>query len=209
MNKKIITIICIITGFSAFFIYPHLPPQIPVHWGVSGQIDQYGDKRMIFVFSFLPLIIYTCMQLLPKIDPKKASYHLHSKAYQTVSFAMALFMAGIYIATSLAATGHNLSIDIFVKAGIGILLVVSGNVLSQIRPNYFFGIRTPWTLANENVWKKTHRIGSYAFVFCGTIIFGSAFIKGVPGFVLFISSILFTTVFIFVYSYVIFKKETE
>lgn len=205
-SRKIIGVLCLIVGLSAFVFYPHLPMQIPTHWGINGEINQYGSKNMIFVFSFIPLLVFAGMELFPKIDPRKDSYELHARAYETVKYAIVFFMIGLYIITAMASLGYRISVDVFVKAGVGILFIVLGNVLSQVRPNYFFGIRTPWTLANETVWRKTHRVSAYAFVLCGVISFISAFIHGTLSFIMVLGSILGSTFFLFVYSYIIYRK---
>jgi uncharacterized membrane protein len=195
-----------LVGMSAFFVYPYLPDLIPTHWGISGQIDAYSDKSMVFLISFLPLALMALFTVIPRIDPKKKSYQLHGKAYEIVVISMIFFMSALYFITTAVALGYNLPVDTFVKLGVALLFIIMGNVLGQVRHNYFFGIRTPWTLANEVVWRKTHRVGAYGFVIAGIFALFSAFLKGMLSFILMFIPLMVLVFYLFIYSYVVFKK---
>lgn len=196
----------VLVGISAFFVYPYLPNLIPTHWGISGQIDAYSDKSMVFLFAFLPLALMALFTVIPRIDPKKMSYQLHGKAYEIVVISMIFFMSALYFITTAVALGYNLPVDTFVKLGVALLFIIMGNVLGQVRHNYFFGIRTPWTLANDVVWRKTHRVGAYGFVIAGIFALFSVFLKGMLSFILMFVPLVVLVFYLFIYSYVIFKK---
>ena len=115
-------------------------------------------------------------------------------------------MSALYFVTTAVALGYNMPVDTIVKFGVGILYIIIGNVLGQVRHNYFFGIRTPWTLANEVVWRKTHRVGAFGFVIAGVFALISAFFKGTFSFVLMLTPILVLVLVVTIYSYVVFKK---
>lgn len=197
---------CILVGISAFFVYPHLPAEIPTHWNSQGQIDDYSPRAMVFLFSFLPLILMVLFEVFPKIDPKKRNYALHQKAYRTVVFSVVLFMAAIYVITILASLGFSVSVDFLVKLGMAFLFLLLGNVLGQVRHNYFFGIRTPWTLASETVWRRTHRVGGYAYMVAGLFALISAFLSGPASFWLMIVPVILISFGLMIYSLYLFKK---
>jgi len=211
-NKKMSTtnkglwIFSAFVGISAFFVYPYLPNLIPTHWGISGQIDAYSDKKMVFLIAFLPLALMALFTAIPRIDPKKISYQLHGKAYEIVVISMIFFMSALYFITTAVALGYDLPVDTFVKLGVALLFIIMGNVLGQVRHNYFFGIRTPWTLANEVVWRKTHRVGAYGFVLAGIFALFSAFLKGMLSFILMFVPLAVLVFYLFIYSYLVFKK---
>ena len=100
---------------------------------------------------------------------------MHKKAYSVAILAITLFMIAIHWISIYASLGNVVNIKILVNLGVGILFIVLGNYMGQIRHNYFFGIRNPWTLASEEVWTKTHRVGRYPFVLLGVIFIVSAF----------------------------------
>ena len=203
---KLLGLFCLLVGLSAFVVYPSLPAQIPTHWGISGQVDDYSDKIMIFALSFLPLLMMLIFVIAPKIDPKKQAYEIHGKAYRTVTLVMVLFLSLVYAITTAVALGYDLPVDTLVKLGIAVVFIVLGNVLKQVRHNYFFGIRTPWTLASEEVWRRTHRLGSYAFILAGLFAFVSVFLKGALSFYIMIIPILFISLGVTLYSLIIFKQ---
>ena len=95
----------------------------------------------------------------------------------------------------------------FVLASVGILIAITGNYMNSIKPNYFIGIRTPWTLEDSEVWKKTHRFASKLWIVGGVLMTVSAFIpflKGSPFFIL--GAVLILAGIPFIYSYQLFNK---
>lgn len=209
MSKKLFYGIFILNAISSLFFISILPDQIPTRWNLMGEISNYGSKYLIILFASLPLLVYVLMELLPKIDPNKESYSKHSKAYFTVKTTTAVFLMAIYYITLFASLGYELRVDIFVKLGIGILFIIIGNVLSQARRNYFFGIKTPWTLSNDKVWKKTHRVGAYAFVLLGALFVVTAFFTGIISMVLLMIGFIIAIAYPIIYSYLEYKKMNQ
>jgi len=208
-NKFILELI-IISIIGTIFVYGYLPDTIPLHWNIQGEIDRVGGKSNVFITGLLPLVLYMLMMLFPKIDPKKKSYEKHKKAYSITVGLILVFLIVIHWVTILVSLGLKLDVSTVVSIGIGVMFIVIGNFMSQIRQNYFFGIRTPWTLANENVWKKTHRVGGYGFIAIGAAFILSAFLKSsMLKFIIIVGGTIGFTIYIFVYSYFVFKKETE
>lgn len=209
MNKKIqvlFILISVVMLISSVYYYPVLPDKIPTHWDFSGEVNQYSGKWMIFVLSILPIGIYLLMGIMPKIDPKKASYLKHGKAYATVKVAIFLFLTALYVLTLLVSLGHSIQMDMIVKFAAGLLFIIIGNVLSQARHNYFFGIKTPWTLASEEVWKKTHRVGAYSFVIMGIITCILSLIPGrISGYIV-LASVIIAAGYPTVYSYIKYRE---
>jgi uncharacterized membrane protein len=205
LNQKIMAFI-ILSIIGTILIYPSLPGRIPQHWNIDGQADGFGGKGYLFITAVLPLGIYLMMVFLPKLDPKKDSYLNHAKAYQVTHWALTLFLICLHWITIGVASGYPLNVGIFIRILLGILFIILGNYLTQVRPNYFFGIKTPWTLANEEVWRKTHRVGGYGFVIAGLLDLVSAFFKGSAAFILTIGSICAVTVFAVIYSYLEYRK---
>jgi uncharacterized membrane protein len=205
LNKVAITLTAL-SLIGTFLVYPRLPDIIPTHWNASGQIDGMGSRNLVFVLGSIPLLLYILMIFLPKMDPRKENFEVHKKAYGITIIAIMLVMIALHWITIYAALGYHVDVGILVRVMIGILFIVMGNYMGQIRPNYFFGIRTPWTLSNEQVWQKTHRMGSYAFVIAGVLTAASVFIKGAAGFILMLSVMFAILIFTFGYSYHEYRK---
>lgn len=149
------------------------------------------------------------MTILPKIDPKKNSYLKHKKAYNIAKYFTVLFIIAVHWMIILYSLGFNINIGVFVRLFIGIMFIVIGNYMGQIRHNYFFGIRTPWTLANEIVWKKTHRVASFSFMISGIIFIASVFLNGVATVIAFVAAMVVAMLYPIIYSYVEYKKISK
>jgi uncharacterized membrane protein len=189
-------------------VFNHLPEKVPMHWNLRGEVDGYSGRWVgAFGIPLMTLGVYILMILVPRIDPKRSNYEKFAGAYNIFVTVLVLFLIALYSVVLLSAFGYNLDVGILVRIGVGVMFVVMGNYLTQVRHNYFFGIRTPWTLASESVWRKTHRLGGVLFVVAGIITLLSIFLGSVAGFILTIGSLLVVTIISAVYSYIIFKVE--
>jgi uncharacterized membrane protein len=157
-------------------IYPNLPEQVPIHWSSTGKVDSYGTKYFTLLLGAMPVGLYYMMLYLPRIDPRRENYAKHSGAYQMIQSSIIIFFTIVHWIAIAIALGFELNIGRLVSIGIGILFIIIGNYMSQIRHNYFVGIKTPWTLANEVVWRKTHRVGGVVFVIAGLMMSISSFL---------------------------------
>lgn len=207
MKKDWILIVIVLISFiTTIFVYNDLPEEIPQQWGIDGEVNSYWGKEAVFFTALLPLILYLLMKFLPKIDPKKESYEKHKKAYNMTIFTVIIFLIVIHWISIYVSLGHDMNIQLLVNLWVGILFIIIGNYMGQIRHNYFFGIRNPWTLASEEVWKKTHRASRYVFVVLGILFIISGFITGEIAIWLTIGGALVLVFFTTVYSYLVFRK---
>ena len=165
--KKSMTItllaLCILSLLGHVLIYPALPARVPTHWGLSGQVDATGPRWMDLVLAATPLLLLALAAVLPRIDPGRSSYRRHAKAYGAAMAGAVLMLLAFSWVTAAAALGYSIDVGTVVCLLIGLLLLCIGNYLPQARPSYFFGIRTPWTLASDAVWRRTHRAGGALF----------------------------------------------
>ncbi len=151
-------------------LWQKLPEKVPLHWGIRGEIDRYGDKgQLIWIPVLLPLLTHLLFLVIPKIDPKK-KLDILDRSYTKLRFGFILFMS--FLATLLlfmTKEGASLSPSLF-NVFIGLLVLFLGYLLKTVKPNYFIGIRTPWTLEDEQIWKKTHLVGGKLFFVAGVVI---------------------------------------
>lgn len=133
------------------------PEKVPVHWGPSGEVDDYGRKASVFLGPGLAFGIYLLMLFIPRIDPRKKNYDLFSGSYFVIRLTLSLFFGMISIVIALASLSYKIDVAMIIIVCVLLLFLVLGNLFGKIRPNYFVGLRTPWTLNNEEVWMKTHR----------------------------------------------------
>lgn len=205
INKWVI-ILVLLSLIGTGILYPYLPEQVPGHWNVKGEVDRYQNKAWVFFTATLPLLLYLLMTFLPKIDPKKKAYLKHEKAYNVTRILMVIFFVIIHWITMVVALGYPVNVGVVIRILIGFLFIILGNYMSQIRQNYFFGIKTPWTLANEQVWKKTHRVGGYSFIIMGIISIITAFLEGQIAWIMMFIGIGGAVIYPFIYSYLLFRK---
>lgn len=211
MSKKVIyglLAFCGISFIGQLILYPQLPEKVPIHWNVNNEIDGWAEKGSIFLMALLPLLILALFIVIPKIDPRKESYKKHAGIYQTFSALMTVFTAVVSWFTPLTALGIEISVGLLINLGLGLIFVLLGNQMPRIRHNYTFGIRTPWTLASETVWKKTHRLCGLIFVVSGIVMMISGFFTGMAATVG-IAFLLAGCVVGVVYSWWIYKQETD
>jgi uncharacterized membrane protein len=114
--------------------------------------------------------MWALMKILPKIDPRGSNYAKFAGAFEAIIVSIMVFMLALHIVILRAALGYPVQIERIIPIGIGVLLIVVGNLLPRARPNWFVGIRTPWTLSSDRVWEKTHRFGGRVFVAGGILI---------------------------------------
>ncbi len=205
-----IWILLIGTLIAGIVIYPHLPDQVPIHWNIEGEVDNYGSRA--FGAFMLPLVIigiYLMMVFMPLIDPRRDNYVRFAGAYRYLRWATVLILCVLYAASIMSAMGIAVNIGMLVKAVVAILFIIIGNYMGQMRPNYFVGIKTPWTLANEKVWEKTHRVGGRLWVGAGFLELALAPINTVWSAYLYFGLILVMAVAPILYSYYAFRKFTR
>lgn len=201
-----IAVLLIIAVISPLF-YFRLPSVVPTHWGLYGQPDGWGPSWFAaFFFPLIIIAIYLLLTYIPRIDPKKERYTEFSREYGMFKVTIILFLAVLYVLTSFAGMGYAVKIDVVVPLMVGILFVTLGNYFDKIKSNWFFGIRTPWTLSSESVWNKTHKLGSRLFVLGGIIIALGAFLPAILKFVSFLVVIGVLVIVPMIYSYVLYKK---
>jgi len=193
---------------AAILVYPKMPEQVPIHWNVQGVADGYGSRA--FGTFFLPLLniaMYALFLVLPKLDPKRANYEKFTSSYLTIRYAFHLFFMGLFAATAAASLGYPVSVDRWIKIGAAVLVIVMGNVMGRVRHNYFVGFKYPWTLANEEVWKRTHQFGAKLMVAGGfAALCGAILTDGTVSFVILMAGLLIPMVITTIYSYLIYKK---
>ncbi|WP_221259715.1 SdpI family protein [Flavobacterium okayamense] len=188
------------------FIWNNLPETVPMHWNGKGEIDRYGSKNELWsMTSMLSGLGYFLFLIIPKIDPKGKLSKMGNKL-DNLRLMMALFMSALsmFIIYSVQQAESK---PTFIFALIGLLFAGLGNYFKTIKPNYFIGIKTPWTLENEEVWKKTHLFGGKLWFAGGLLIFIlSLIIPNVYSFYVLMTVTVIISIIPIIYSYLKFKK---
>jgi uncharacterized membrane protein len=187
--------------------YPFLPDTIAVHWNAAGHADGFQHKAFGFLFPLLMLLLNVVLSALPNLSP--FGHGLEDSAalaQRRIQLTVMLVMLGVHayiLGTPLGLVGFAPQSLAF--AAVGLLFLVIGNYLGKLRQNFFLGIRTPWTLSDEEVWLRTHRFGGKLLVPVGLVVLALAFVPAV-GSAWLLSIVLATALVPCVYSYVVYRR---
>lgn len=198
----ILFLVC--TGLSAW-AYAQSAAVIPTHWDATGHPNGYMSR--FWGLAIYPLMLAaTCALtvIIPALSPKGFRLDQSIKPFHMLFVACMVFEFAIAVPAIRSAVGAPMPSIAFALVAIGLLFVVGGNIMSKFRKNFFVGIRTPWTLASDEVWLRTHRFGGWVFVIGGVLLATYGLVGVEP-------SVIFTIVALMVllpvaYSYITYRQ---
>jgi uncharacterized membrane protein len=159
----------------AAVLYSSLPERMPTRWNALGEVIGYTPKTWgIVMFLAIPVGIFLLMKVLPPISPRGFRMDAFQRVTDIITATLTVGFAGISAAALLAASGTLMQIQTVVMLFAGVMCLVVGNYLGKVRKNFFIGIRTPWTLASDEVWARTHRLGGWTFAVGGVVLLAVA-----------------------------------
>ena len=190
-------------------VYPQLPDRVPTHWNVRGEVDAYSSRAFgAFLIPFIMAAIAVLTPILPKIDPRRSNYVKFEPTYWLTINLVLTFMLGVHFMVLAVTLGADIPVARVVPFGVGAMLAIIGNVMPRTRSNWSFGIRTPWTLASDRVWERTHRVGGYLMFAAGVIIMAAAVVAPPAQIaIITICAVLGATAGSFIYSYAAWRQE--
>jgi immunity protein, SdpI family len=201
-----------VTAAAAFSlaVWGRLPARVATHWNAQGQVNGWGSRG--FAAWLMPIVmaaIALVLPALPRIDPRRENFAKFRPTYDLVVNAVITMLAVMHVAVLGAALGWPVSMERLTPLMVGGLFLVLGNVMPRARPNWWFGIRTPWTMSNDRVWERTHRLGGYLFVVAGVLLLVMAIIPSGPVVPMLVTVCVVVSVIPLVYSYFAWKQETS
>ena len=193
--------------FSAW-VYPRLPAEVVTHWGLDGQPNGWSSRLVAcLVTPGIGMLLAALFAVIPRIDPRRESWAAHGQTYQLVVNGALILVAGMQVLVLGQALGWGVPIPRMMVAAVGGLFVLLGYLMPSMRPNWFMGIRTPWTLSSDTVWRKTHLVGRTCFMLAGLLLISTSLFSSrvAVGLILVaVGAAAFTPV---VYSWVAWKAE--
>lgn len=165
-------------GATAWF-YPGLPERIPVHWNAAGEIDGYGTRATVFMLPAAMAAILALLTVLPRFDPRRFSSKDSGDTYWFSALVATGLLGYIHALLLWNAAGEVVDVPRALVGGIAVFLALLGNVMGKVRRNFWVGVRTPWTLADERVWYATHRLAAKTMVGASLLAL-AAVLAGLP-----------------------------
>jgi uncharacterized membrane protein len=208
LNNKWLMPLCIaVMLVVSLVLYPSLPAEMPTHWNIHGEVDGTAPKLVaVLIMPVLALILFVLTYIVPYLDPRRESYGKFAPSYERVRLALVLFAVGMHF-VMLTQYDNPQAVIRLVMFAASLLFAVIGNEMGRFRQTWFTGIRTPWTLADERVWQKTHRVGARWFVGLGVINMISALtLPLVAMFVVLMVTTIGVSIGLVIYSYVVYRR---
>lgn len=216
MTRKMLAIaslLAVITMVATALVAgPMLPEdmQLPIHWGVDGQPDGFAGKWMALLMpAGLTAAVSLLFYFLPALEPRREGLARSQGLYLWGWLALLLMSGAIELALLSTAFGWGIPVIQLIIGTCGLMLVLIGNQLGKSRSMYLIGLRTPWTLASEEVWIKTHRLSGKLMVAAGIAIVAAAMLPLPPGTLaaVAIAAVAVSAAIPIVYSYIAWRRE--
>ncbi|WP_408959380.1 SdpI family protein [Natrinema sp. 74] len=156
--------VVVLAGVASALAAPALPDSVVTHWNAAGEPD--GTMAKSVALAFLPAlsaVLVVLFALAPRIDPLGANVESFCPAYDWFIVAVATFVLVLHTGVIAFNLGYEFDVTLLVIAGVAALFYAVGELLTRAEPNWFVGIRTPWTLSSEAVWERTHELGGWLF----------------------------------------------
>ena len=193
----------------SIYFYPQVPDQMATHWDSQGEVNGYMSK--FWGTFFMPLLITGLVILflvIPKIDPRKENIEMFRKHYEGFRLVLIIFLVLVHLHILLWNTGTQISPNAVIPLGMGLLFYYAGVLTENAEQNWFIGIRTPWTLSSEKVWKRTNRLGGKLFRIAGITAFSGVFFPEYAIYFILVPAVIVVVITV-VYSYLEYKKELK
>jgi len=211
-NTLIISIILIaIAIIAGAVLWNQLPDQMASHWDINDQVNGTMPKFWgVFLMPLITLGMLVLFLVIPSIDPLKANIAKFRESFNlfiVLIIAFMLYIHGLTLAWSLGYQDYKMSAAML--PFMGVLFIAVGFMLRKAKRNFFIGIRTPWTLSSDSVWDKTHQLGSILFMVSGALAIIGGFFGSKTAFWLMFVPLIGSSLFLVIYSYVLYRQETK
>lgn len=187
--------------------------KVPTHWNIKGEIDGWSGKwTATFLFPGINLALLLLAVFFPVLSPRfRKDPERFQKILPSIISILVFFFALIHIYSLLLAKDSLQQAGNFILIAIGLMFVLLGNLLPKIPSNFYMGVRLPWTLSSETVWRKTHRLAGCCFSLSGIILMIVGFLDRITGLAqIFLTFAFLLMIFVpMLYAFLIYKKEQK
>jgi uncharacterized membrane protein len=186
---------------------PRLPETMAVHWNAAGQVDgTMGKLAGQFVLPAITAFVLGVLFVAPRVDPERAHVEAFREQYDDFVVVVTAFLALVHLAVLAVNLGYDVPMTGVVFGGVGLLVFYLGTLLDDAKQNWVFGIRTPWTLSDEDVWDRTHEVGAWLFKLSGVVALAGVLVP-VYAVWLVVAPLVASTVVLTAYSYYLYARR--
>lgn len=190
--------------------YPFLPETVPIHWNLRGEADGFAPKAVALALTPALILVFAgLLRFLPAIDPKREEIRRFERSYHMAINLILTLLLVIHAMVVANGAGWSVDVSVVLPLLIGLLFLFLGNEMPRFRQNFFLGIRTPWTLSDEEVWRQTHRVGGRVFVVGGALMMAASFLPAPQRFAVFLAVAVASSLIPVVLSYVYYRRRTR
>ncbi|MEW9571004.1 SdpI family protein [Rhodanobacter sp. Si-c] len=163
------------------WLYPQLPAEVPTHWDLHNHVNGITSRFWAAAFPTLGVLAVAVLSVvLPAASPRQFAIRRFGDVWGVLMLVMQGFVLVASLGMLLAGAGYAVSMPTIVMLATGVLYLLLGNYMGKLRRNFFIGIRTPWTLASDAVWERTHRFGGRLFMLGGLVTVLIALVDPAP-----------------------------
>ena len=210
--KRAIWPILVIPPIYLLLSWNSVPEKIAMQFDLQGNPTRIGNKTellaMVFILMLVSLLTYLLLVNIYRIDPKKFAAE-NKDRLRRIAFAVVIFITALQCLIIYSAVAGIMKLSMGVLfAGIGLLFAIIGNYMPNLKPNYFAGLRLPWTLENEDNWKKTHLLAGKLW-FAGGLLLAviCLFVPSKAAVIVFYSITAIIVIIPCVYSFLLYRKQ--
>jgi uncharacterized membrane protein len=163
-------LIMMVTLICTAILYPHLPAQVPRHWDFEGHVNGWSSRTSAALVMPLSMIgVMALFAVLPWLSPRKFELDAQSTGYLWIMIGLLAFLGILHLAILGKAVGMRFDITRVILGLVCLFFAALSRVLPNLRRNFYVGVRTPWTLASDQVWRATHHFAAQTFLIGGVV----------------------------------------
>jgi uncharacterized membrane protein len=208
MRKWIPAALILAAVAASIIAYPQLPERMPTHWSASGDVNGWSSRLWgAWLVPLIMAVVWLVMRAIPHIDPRRANYEKFSGMYDALVILVLVFMLVMHIIVLAAGTGTPVPMDRIMMPLVGVFIAAIGFLIPRAAPNWFVGIRTPWTLTSDLSWQRTHKLAGPLFTAFGVLMIAAGFFAPERAIWVLVTAAVALVLFLFVYSYQVWKTD--
>ena len=161
-----------------------LPDRVPIHYNMQGEVDGYGSKWvLLLLMPGMSILFYLLLKFLPRLSLETGTTNNFGRSYDMVRFIVLLLFAGLHAGILIKTVEPTFQLRYIITPLFALLFILLGWQMPGLPRNGVMGIRTTWTLANDEVWKQVHRAARPVMIVGGLLYIPLGFISEMTSFV--------------------------